>query len=824
MTFHKKIYGIIVVLSLFNIIVCFGAENTQPDDHPTRWIYEAMNAWDQVAQTPANFGRTGKGVGIAVIEGPNFNLHHPAFAESNITLIDFGGDNLEKYDNNRASQYHANHVTALIAGKLNEPYSDLDVEFVFTFKKDNPKLVTGYPHLPHNIPWPKYYAGLASNAKVYAYPRKLETDRQDLGTLLKIFEDIGTKEDIRLINLSCKLEVNPSIIKQVNRLAERGIIFVQATGNDGFDLDNTDYKKGEAIQYLEGASYNDFSSIFWTRHIFVGALSCYKSPLNKVQAERWKDSSYYVKRDTPHTKNFIMAPGSCIFSASKTGYDLKSGTSMATAFVTGALACALERPRAIYVPEVLIDHLLSFAQTTNLAPYKESNVPFLDVKRLIEADHCHEQIASSYFPPLIGSLLDHYQGDHPTRWVYEAMGAWDKVNYIPHTNGYTGSGIGVAIIGAPYFNLDHPSLKNSSITVVNTHVSFVKYSENRGHREVPAYLGFEPPALIEIGCLKIGRQPALKEPERLPFNFLVPNEPRRTKYKYKGENTTPWKGTESRYWHSNHTLALIVGKLGQPYLEEICPYSLLPYIKENNPKLEEVSYPQYRMRDIAYYGGLAPNAKAYAYPRDIDGSTYILSAILDNIAHKDDIRLINLNCQIDVNSQIIQQMNLLAEKGKIFIQAAGNAGKNLDLEENAHYRTIQCVENSSLADFSPTFWDHYIPVGALACYKTAESLLGLDIWKGSSYSLFQNPQFKNFILAPGACIVSASYDEFYCDSNTRIAAAFVTGVLACALEARSENQSFDHLIRDLLKEKYNLTTSSDKHIAMPILNIKNLVS
>lgn len=78
-------------------------ENNLPDDHPTRWIYEAMNAWDQEAHTPANFGRTGKGVGIAVLEGPNFNIHHPAFAETNITLIDFGGDNLETSDNNRAS-------------------------------------------------------------------------------------------------------------------------------------------------------------------------------------------------------------------------------------------------------------------------------------------------------------------------------------------------------------------------------------------------------------------------------------------------------------------------------------------------------------------------------------------------------------------------------------------------------------------------------------------------------------------------------------------------------------------------------------------------
>jgi hypothetical protein len=230
------------------------------------------------------------------------------------------------------------------------------------------------------------------------------------------------------------------------------------------------------------------------------------------------------------------------------------------------------------------------------------------------------------------------------------------------------------------------------------------------------------------------------------------------------------------------------------------------------------------MRDIVYYGGLAPKSKLYAYPRDHDGSTHVLSAILKDIENREDVRIVNLNGQVQVNSDIIYQMNALAKKGKFFVQAIGNACKNLDLEEHMQYRTIQCVEGANLTDFSAIFWNHYIPVGALAPYKTQESLLGLEIWKDSSYALRQNSQFKNFILAPGACVVSAAYHDFYCDSNSRIAAAFVTGAIACALEAKGDNQNSDHLTSDLLRQQYVFNLPSEGLVSLPILNIKNLVS
>jgi len=79
-------------------------------------------------------------------------------------------------------------------------------------------------------------------------------------------------------------------------------------------------------------------------------LSCYpggskEDPSTRVKIWTSKNgeegSSYFTGEDTQGT--FIFAPGSCVLSASHdVYYGLQSGTSMAAALVTGALAGALE--------------------------------------------------------------------------------------------------------------------------------------------------------------------------------------------------------------------------------------------------------------------------------------------------------------------------------------------------------------------------------------------------------------------------------------------------------------------------------------------------
>lgn len=808
-------------------------------DHPTRWVYDAMGAWNAEKNAPTTYGRTGKGIGIAIIEGPNFHLGHPAFKNSNVTLVDLGGDNLSTRDNNRSMQYHANHVTALIAGKSDEIFEDMDLEYIQLMQQENPNLVKGYPS-PRRVPFIKYYGGLAPDATVYAYARKLESEggTQDKETLLKIFEDIETKEDIRLINLSCKLQVTPPIIKQLNRLAEKGKIFIQAAGNDGQNMDANQDERKESLQYYDGASYNDFSPLFWNRHIFVGALACSKSSSLQVQMERWKDSSYYVDNTSPHNRNFIMAPGACIFSADQQGYALRSGSSMGTALVTGALACALETNDQQDL-DLLIKKL-------HRSPYfferfshdaRSLTLPILNIEKLltdepqelidnpvlsIEEAPPSEDTASGYAEstsPLIdtdNTFLEAYRNDHPSRWIYEAMGAWDNDLYVPTTYGRTGKGVGIAIIGSPYFNLNHPALKNSDITIVKTYASRFKLN---GYKIIPGYV-VASPLLIGVGNFKLygepiqrRREPALDCVQQIPPTFIM------------SEGTNKIAEGQAVYSAGGSTCAttLIAGKLDNPFKDMDLQY--LYRIQNNNPNLERISYPNFKP-DFTYYGGLAPDAKIYAYPRCTEQGASdrdILSAIFHNIEDKEDIRLINLGCKITVNRPLIIQLNLLAEKGKIFIQAVGNNGKNIDLEENASYGSIQYVEGASWEDFSQTFWNRHIWVGALACYKTSTSQVGMHIWNKSSYFVNRDSHNKNFILAPGACVLSASYDHYSLESGTGIATAMVTAALANALEL-NDSQNPDDLITKILASEYRFELEPDESINISILNIKELLS
>jgi hypothetical protein len=364
----------------------------------SKFNYLSMGAWDEKEDKPFAFEFTGKGIGIAVIEGPNFNLSHPVFCNSSIELTDFGGDNSATYDSTRSLQYHANHVTALLAGKLDVPFSDLDTEDIFLLKRDNNKLYQAFNGFCDTRAY--YYQGFAHNAQVYAYARKLEETKQDEAVLLKIFEDIETKTNIKLINLSFTISVSKKIIASLNRLSERGVIFVHAVGNDGVNLDENlykihkFYKIHEAIIYTEGTRREDFSPTFWARHIFVGALSPYESQ-GQIAFEKWPSSSYYT--DSVDNNNLIMAPGAGILSAAQEGYVMRSGSSMAAPLVSGALAIALEQN-----PNQDLDKLITrLRKQRHDFVFDEGtvSVPVLNVKELLAS----EQIES---PPISPLLLD----------------------------------------------------------------------------------------------------------------------------------------------------------------------------------------------------------------------------------------------------------------------------------------------------------------------------------------------------------------------------------------------------------------------------------
>ena len=353
------------------------AERTDEHDHPTRWNYEALRAWDKEKGLPKCFG-TGKGVGIAVIEGPNFNIKHPVFEKTNITLIDFGGDNVSSRDSERVHTYHANHVTALIAGSpQNVPVVEpVDFCDLMAIKQNNPLLYQAYKEADTPIPSFYFYGGMAPEAQIYAYARKLDHVSEgnlpmDRECLLKIFSDIAQRPEIQLVNLSCRLAVDKDIITVLNECARQGKIFIQAASNDyelicGLSGESWSKRTDSGlIQFFGGSSPDSFLPIFKENIVRVGALACSKTPKAASKVILWQNhgefnggSSYFPSGD----QRYVLAPGSCILSADQEGYVIRSGCSVATPFVTGALANALERD--IYLDRQVLLSSLSCANKT----------------------------------------------------------------------------------------------------------------------------------------------------------------------------------------------------------------------------------------------------------------------------------------------------------------------------------------------------------------------------------------------------------------------------------------------------------------------------
>lgn len=797
-----------IIFALFAIIISpsiASAAETREADHPSRWIYESINSWDANSDAPTRFDKTGIGVGIAVIESGNFNLNHEVFAASDITLIDTASDNRADFVQGRDNQYHANHVSALIAGKLAEPKKYIDIEdILYTCPRDNPQLKKSYA--PNCIPDFTFYRGLAPDAKIYAYPRRLEKDDPKLESLLAIFKDISSRTDIRLINLSFKMRVNAAIIEELNRLADRGVIFIHAAGNENENLTNENDAELGAIQYHDGTTPGQLSDRFWRRHIWVGALSCFRSETLQVQFEKWRSSAFFLHPEGRNS-NFILAPGSCILSAGKNDYCVRSGSSMAAPLVTAALALALEDGKYFDV-DLLIKELLTDVMPF-VSPINKSETitwPVLNVKKLLDnaSNYGPQPIPYEHFlvPQIPFSASQ--PSDNPTVWNYKAMHAWDSVRNRPFTFGRSGADVNIAMISNPRFNPEHDALKKAKINIWPV----------ESVREI-----YKAPQLIPLKVvLDESRDSPVLAEETICARVPV-------KTKTKGEIVPVTYRKDARYyWHANHHAALIVGTMNEPV--EVLRARHRDHLMVHNHKVIS-SYPDF-LPNISFHGGLSPQASLYVYPRsrdsDVQSDTDVMIEILDTIRRSPFITLVNIGSKLTINPRIATLLNSLADAGKIIVQAAGNDGKNLELPENANYRPMAFVDGASINDLSDNFWRHHIWAGSLSCHKNASGELAIERWINSSYYLNDQPSKHNFIFAPGAGVISAGYDKYTVESGTSIATAFVSAALALFIEANPKADA-ELIIKKLLSNRQSIAFDDDRSYAeFSVLNIETLLN
>ncbi|CAI8816255.1 subtilisin [Bacillus pseudomycoides] len=154
--------------------------------------------------------------------------------------------------------------------------------------------------------------GVAPAAQMYSLK---VLDSEENGKYSNIIQAIEwcIQNNIRIINMSFGgYQKSDALEIAINKAHEKNIILVSSAGNTGFFDEDT-------ITYP--AKYNNVIS--------VGAINS--------QKERWFASSLGKKLD-------IMAPGEKILSTSpEQKYEIKSGTSMAAAYVTGCIALLLEK-------------------------------------------------------------------------------------------------------------------------------------------------------------------------------------------------------------------------------------------------------------------------------------------------------------------------------------------------------------------------------------------------------------------------------------------------------------------------------------------------
>lgn len=279
-------------------------------------------------------GLTGKGVGVAVMDTGVFL--HPDFGNRVVGFADMVNRRRDPYDDCG----HGSHICGIIGG--------------------SGALSEGR------------YQGMAPGCNLVAVKvldRKGNGYASDvvagIDWLLNRKEELG----IRIINISVgsggrkNMNENSALVRGVNRAWDAGLVVVVAAGNNG---------PGRMTITTPGIS---------RKVITVGCSDDYREIL--VSGKRMVDYSGRGPTAACICKPDVVAPGSSVVScASRNGkYAIKSGTSMSTPIVSGAIALLLEKYPDMTNRDVKLK-LLESARDLGL-PRNQQGRGQLDVTRLL---------------------------------------------------------------------------------------------------------------------------------------------------------------------------------------------------------------------------------------------------------------------------------------------------------------------------------------------------------------------------------------------------------------------------------------------------------
>lgn len=280
-------------------------------------------------------GLTGKGVGVAVLDTGIF-LHRD-FEDRVTSFTDMVKRRREPYDDNG----HGTHIAGIIGGA--------------------------------GIESGGRYHGVAPGCSLICLKvldQKGNGYASDVLGGLKWIRDHREELGIRVVNISVGsfsrrgMSENSALVKGVDAAWDAGLVVVVAAGNNG---------PGQRTITTPGIS---------RKVITVGCSDDYKEV--DVAGSRMIDYSGRGPTDACILKPDIVAPGSNIISCAnrKGGYARKSGTSMSTPLVSGAIALLLERYPDMTNRDVKL-RLREKAVDLGL-PRNQQGWGLLDVERLVE--------------------------------------------------------------------------------------------------------------------------------------------------------------------------------------------------------------------------------------------------------------------------------------------------------------------------------------------------------------------------------------------------------------------------------------------------------